>query len=207
LEVTRNLRLGQIKNTYKEVLGDGTNKRSNTDRVTYAEILSSSLAGSVATILEMSRLLDLIESRCCRLFSQGAIRVENAINESAKWSGSRQRRGNSKITNAIKEKIDIWVREHPNVCPSPITRDTLLVKNKVTGEKERIGKLLLEIPVRELHNDMLLPVNKGGFAGAFDENNQIITSDTTVKYLKDLVRLAPSMDSFLTECCKGNGIK
>jgi hypothetical protein len=153
------------------------------DRVTYAEILFISLAGSGVTILETCRLLELDESRCRRLFSKGEIRVENAINESAKWSGSRQRRGYSKITDAIKEKIDIWVREHPNVRPSPVTRDTLLVKNKVSGEKERVGKLLLEIHVRESHNDMLLPVNKGGFAGAFDENGSIIISDTTLRKL------------------------
>jgi hypothetical protein len=28
-----------------------------------------------------------------------------------------------------------------------------------------------------------------------------------VKYLKDLVRLAQSLDSFLTGCCKGNEIR
>jgi hypothetical protein len=37
------------------------------------------------------------------------------------------------------------------VRPSPITRDMLLVKNKATGEIERVGKLLLKIPVREKH--------------------------------------------------------
>jgi hypothetical protein len=60
------------------------------DRMTFAEILSSSLAGSGATILETSRLLELNKSRCRRLFSKGKIRVDNAINESAEWNGSRQ---------------------------------------------------------------------------------------------------------------------
>jgi hypothetical protein len=83
----------------------------------------------------------------------------------------------------LKKKKDHWVGEHPNVRPSPITRDTLLVKNKVTGKKKRVGKLLLEIPDRELHNNMLLPVNKDGSAGAFDENHQIILSDTTLQKL------------------------
>ncbi len=46
-----------------------------------------------------------------------------------------------------------------------------------------MGKLLLEIPVRELQNDMLLPVNKGGFAGALDESGAIIISDTTLRKL------------------------
>ena len=182
-EETRDLLLDGIKNTYKEVLGEGTKKRSNMDRVTFAEILSGSLIGSGASVLETSRLLELDESRCRRLFSKGEVRVENAMNETGKWSYTRPNKGYSKITTAIKEKLDIWIREHPNVRPSPITRDTLLIRNKATGEKERVGKLLLEIPVRDLHNDMLLPVNKGGFAGAFGEDGAIIISDTTLRKL------------------------
>jgi hypothetical protein len=61
----------------------------------------------------------------------------------------------------------------------PITRYTRLVKNKVTGEKE-VGKLLLKIPVRELHNNMMLPLNQGRFAGAWDEFNKVIISDTAL---------------------------
>jgi hypothetical protein len=90
--------------------------------------------------------------------------------------------GFSKITNEeVKQKLDIWIRQHPNVRPSPITRDIILINNKVTGEKEQVGKLLLEIPVGELHSDMLLSVNKGGFAGAIDESGAIIISDTMLR--------------------------
>jgi hypothetical protein len=52
--------------------------------------------------------------------------------------------------------------------------DTLLVKKEMTGGKEQAGKLLLEIPVCKIHNNMLLPVNKGGFAGARDESGATI---------------------------------
>jgi hypothetical protein len=34
-----------------------------------------------------------------------------------------------------------------------------------------------------------------------------ITKAETAKYLKDLFQLTPSMDSFLTGCCKGNEIR
>jgi hypothetical protein len=64
----------------------------------------------------------------------------------------------------------------------------LLIKNKVTGEKEQVGKLLLEILVRELHNDMLLPVNKGGFAGAIDERGVILDIFMRHIYLPVLVK-------------------
>jgi hypothetical protein len=49
--------------------------------------------------------------------------------------------------------------------------------------KGRRGKLLLEIPVWELHNDMLLPINEGGFAGVRDTDGQIIISGTTQRKL------------------------
>ena len=47
---------------------------------------------------------------------------------------------------------------------------------------------MLVIPVRELHNDMLLPVNKGGFEGAFypalrqlqDYHASVTTRDETL---------------------------
>jgi hypothetical protein len=182
-ERTRNLLLDRLKKTFKEVLGEGKRKRVDMDRSTFAEILSSSLVGSGATYKETSRLLELDASSCRRLFNKGKIRFENATNETSKWSGSRRLKGYSKITSEIKAGLDVWIRQLPNVRPSPITRDTLLIKNKLTGEKERIGKLLLEIPVRKLHNDMLLPINKGGFAGAIYERGAIIISDTTLRKL------------------------
>ena len=81
-----------------------------------------------------------------------------------------------------------WIISHPRVVNSPITRDTLLVKNPETKQKERVGKLLLEIDVRELHNDLIeLPVEKGGKGGglaeARDSNGKIIISDTSLRYL------------------------
>jgi hypothetical protein len=87
------------------------------------------------------------------------------------------------VTTEIKEALDIWICDHSSVQPSPITRDTLLVENPSTGLKERRGKLLLEIPVCELHNDMLQPLNKGGFAGIRDADGNIIISDTTLRKL------------------------
>jgi hypothetical protein len=47
------------------------------------------------------------------------------------------------------------------VIESPIANDTLLKLNPVTGKKERVPKLLLQIPDRQLHNDHLKPVKEG----------------------------------------------
>ena len=172
-----------VKRTFKEVLGSGKRCRVNSDRSTYADILSSSLAGTGATNTKIATVLELNKRTCKRLFRKGEVRFQNAITTDAKWADKVPLKGFSKVTSEIKEALDQWVRNHPNVRPSPITRDTLLVKNPLTGLKERTGKLLLEIPVRELHNDMLLPTIEGGFAGARDEDGKIIISDTTLRNL------------------------
>ncbi len=43
--------------------------------------------------------------------------------------------------------------------------------------------MLLEVPVRELHNDMLLPINEGCFTGVRDTDGKIIISDTMLRKL------------------------
>jgi hypothetical protein len=116
------------------------------DRLTYAEILSSSLVGSGASIAETSRLLNLDKRSCHRLFSKGKVRFEQATNVAAKWSASRKIKGYSKITDGIKAKLDIWIREHPNVRPSPITRDTLLVETRSRERKNELASCCSRSP-------------------------------------------------------------
>ena len=67
------------------------------------------------------------------------------------------------------------------VIESPISNDALLKLNPVTGKKERVPKLLLQIPVRELHNDLLKPVEEGGLAEARDDDGRALISDTALR--------------------------
>ena len=50
-------------------------------------------------------------------------------------------------------------------------------------QKERVSKLLLQISIRELHNDMLLPPDEGGFKEARDETGNVRISDTALRAL------------------------
>jgi uncharacterized protein YlaN (UPF0358 family) len=134
----------QIETTLKEVLSTGNRQRINADCSTYAEVLMSSMVGCGAKIKQISRILDIDHKSCKQLFSNGKeARVENVKATLANWSQKVTLSGFSKLTTEIKCSLNVWIREHPNVRPSPITRDTLLVKNKATGQKERVGKLLL----------------------------------------------------------------
>ena len=75
------------------------------------------------------------------------------------------RKGHSKITESVRKALHTWVIDHPRVVNSPITNDTILVLNPDTNQKERVGKLLLEIPIRELHNDLIEPPPPGRQGG------------------------------------------
>jgi hypothetical protein len=59
----------------------------------------------------------------------------------------------------------------------------LLVHNLETGQKECLNKLLLQISIRELHNDMLLPPDQGGFKEAWEETGNARISDTALHAL------------------------
>ena len=86
-------------------------------------------------------------------------------------------------------QIQDWILKHPNVIHSPITIDTLLIKDEFTGKyfqfvsiwysftiltiiliyllligkkTKRVGKLLLQTSVRELHNDLIKSEKLGG---------------------------------------------
>ena len=60
--------------------------------------------------------------------------------------------------------------DHLHVIDSPIAKDTRLIRNRETGEKEQVGKILIEISVCELHNDLLTAPDQGGLAEARDSN-------------------------------------
>ena len=64
----------------------------------------------------------------------------------------KPRKGFTKITLEIREKLNQWILGHPQVIQSPITNDTLLIRNRETGVIIRVSKLLIEISIRELHN-------------------------------------------------------
>jgi hypothetical protein len=99
------------------------------------------------------------------------------------WSNVEQRQGYAKVSPEIRVKLLEWLLGHPNVVESPIAGETIWVRNLETGEREQVAKLLLQITIRELHNDMLLSPEKGGFKEAKDEVGNVLISDTALRAL------------------------
>ena len=96
------------------------------------------------------------------------------------WSYLPPRLKAQKVPDTVRRELQEWIMKHPCLIVSPVKDDTLLVKDK-DGKKVRMPKLLLECSVRELHNNMLMPVDKGGFAGAYNVHGIVQISDTALR--------------------------
>ena len=63
-----------------------------------------------------------------------------------------------------------------------MARDTVFIYNPSTKKKERVGKLLLEISVRELHNQLIQDPKDGGLDGAVCKSTgKVLISDSTLQ--------------------------
>jgi hypothetical protein len=90
-----------------------------------------------------------------------------------------KRKGFTKITPVVIKAVHIFVKNHDFIKPLPIMNNMLLIKNPATGEKERVPKLLLEILVRELHNDLVEAAELGDIPEVVDHNGKIVVSDSS----------------------------
>ena len=62
--------------------------------------------------------------------------------EGVSWSQVKARKGHRKVTEAVRAALHEWILNHARVVNSPIAKDTLLVVNRETKQRERVGKLL-----------------------------------------------------------------
>ena len=124
------------------------------------------------------RLINKAHKQRCILSSQEKI---------TSWSIISQRHFYNTQQSNLNTCLFDWIINHPHVIPSPIARDTVLVKvptNDGGFTKERVGKLLLEISVRELHQDLIRPPPIG-FNGAFcKDTKKLLISE---RYLRNML--------------------
>ena len=83
----------------------------------------------------------------------------------------------------IKQSLYNWIAHHPQVVQSPIVND--VPKMKIVGhiEMQLVQKLLFQVSVRELHNNLVSAIIDGGLKEARDEYYNIIISDYTLRSL------------------------
>ena len=72
---------------------------------------------------------------------------------------------------------------HPEVVQSSIANDCLKVKIDGYTELQLVPKLLLQVSVREPHNNIVSATIDGGIKEARYEDDNIIISDSTLRSL------------------------
>ena len=70
----------------------------------------------------------------------------------------------------IVNELHYCIYKHPHVSPYPNVSE--LIRIKVNGNMLNKKKDLIQFSVHELHNDLILPVSKGGFYGARGEEGR-----------------------------------
>mgnify|MGYP001261901517 CR=1 FL=1 len=100
-------------------------------------------------------------------------------------------KGWTKIDKELKQRIYEYIRRHPSVVTSPIKNDTVFVQDSEDPSKKiKKQKLLLQIPVTELHSDIIRDVPEctsdafrtqaGHFGTLFFERENLKFSNNTL---------------------------
>jgi hypothetical protein len=166
---------------------------SNNDKFSFAESILTAAAPSpvsnektkAPSLARRSAMLGIPTTTARRLIYRASVKRKRLINQEqgVSWAVTKKRKGYSKITVEIREKLHHWIMNHPHVIDSPISNDTVLILNPDTNLKERVGKLLCEVSIRELHNDLIEEEVNGGLKEARGVSGEVIISDSALRYL------------------------
>jgi hypothetical protein len=146
--------------------------------------LSSNCTGSVPSITSRARLFPNIpKTTVVRGMGRGKLHRKNMReNKNVSFSCVLKRLGSKKVSVELEEAFLKWLDNHNMVIQSPLASDTLLVSDpKSPGNKKRMDKILLQVPVRELHNDPVGTAPLIGLPGVRDCSGNILISDTKLR--------------------------
>ena len=72
---------------------------------------------------------------------------------------------------------------HPQVVQLPIVNDCLKMEIDYNTEPQLVPKLLLQVSVREIHNNLVRGADNGGLKEAVNKENNSIISNSTLRSL------------------------
>jgi hypothetical protein len=187
--------------------------RTNDDKAAFIEAILTAVAPDLLSdskdapsLRSQSKTLGISPATGFRKLSAASKKRKalKSSNPSTSWSKiTRRRKGKTNITPSVREAVCKWVRNHENVIHSPLKDDTLLLKWSLGSSttKQRVGKLLLEISVRELHNCMVATTS-GGLPESRGMHGNVIISDTSLRKIiaEDIPELRPSSARYKQMC-------
>ena len=89
---------------------------------------------------------------------------------------NQKRKGESNSSKEISKSLYNRIINHPQVVQSQISNDCLKMKIDGYTEPQPVPKLLLQVSVRELHNNLVSATEYGGLKEARYEDDSIIIS-------------------------------
>ena len=98
-----------------------------------------------------------------------------------------------KKNDHIKKPLYNWIINHPQVVQSPIFNDCMKVNIYGHTRPQIVPKFSLQVSLIELYNSHVSNTVDGGIKVARDVDNNIITSDSTIRAL-----LPPQLKNVIT---------
>jgi len=174
-----------------QVATDSKNQgRKSDDKQSFVNSYFVSISNGIElknkSVNKITKHLYLPRSTRYRLFGKCDEIRKDLVNKkgNVKWSSvSKRRKRYPLISDSLKILIQNWIIKHPSVVASPIAKDTILVRDMITGNKDRrVGKYLIQIYIRELHNDLIKSKNEGGLDEVWN-GKKLLVSDTGLRYM------------------------
>ena len=117
-----------------------------------------------------------------RLKKAAEKRNEIASSSSSKsWLKVPVKKGHTKITPHIINSVREWVMSHDHVKKSSSSKDSIQVRVDGSNEKVVMPKYYLQLPIRELHAQMIKPQEHGGLNEVRDDNGKVIVSEYSLR--------------------------
>ena len=150
----------------------------------------------VKNLMRMHRALGLTSKGSKKAFQKASVlRRDNLLSKDPDLVPAFLKGKDSRYTVDWVIFIVNWVMfKCSKVTASPNAKDTVIVKDLRTGKKSRQRKMFYTFSVREIHNEMILPVEQGGMPGARDQDGTVLISDTMLRAIlpKSLSRMSES---------------
>ena len=183
-----NFNTSQIGKVLSRVRPGNGNGNYNKDVAAFSQSLLVGIAPSPAATKTPSkrqqvRSLGLPWGTGWRILKKSmVIRQQAKTDKTIKLAKVRQRKGSTRVTARIIAMVHDFIHKHEFVVDSPIMHDTLKVFDATTGKKTKVlAKLLLQISIRELHNDLVAAAERGDLPELLDSNGRMIISDTRLR--------------------------
>ena len=154
-------------------------------------------------VLETARALSLNQSKgfVKRMQDATVVKRDNFSGDCKPQLIDQYRRSKyGRYTEEFCNKCIFWVMNCSNlVQDSPNAKDQVTVKDKFTGVKTLEQKKYYYFSIREIHNEMIKPVDQGGMDGALDAEGNVLVSDTALRAMLPK-SLRPMTDSQKAMC-------